>query len=408
LFLLICGTLFNANAQTGIFYYTGLDKTFVHNNIVEIREAINTEIYLVGKTSTADYSKTAPFFGRLDKNGTMLFNKNFPEFSIWNLNKMVITEGFSIKIYGTTIEKEKYNPFFLQITPEAKIEKKNSQTVVYSTFNSDVADKDNNIVAAYTKIGETKRYNIEINKINPNNDVVLWSTPIKSTNDEEASRIIICSDNSIMVLAKEFKKNMTVYTPIIYKLSPSGNIVWRITIAVPPNFFTQDIVQIDRSTFIYMCSYGKEYLGTSETRLIQLSGKGEPTKSTTIQHINGNGILLLEGKRILVFGSNLAILSGRVVTRAKYAIVGKNLELEYQRELGSTDKPDALMPQNVATNFPTTSDFSCATVLKDGRIAIAGKVFMPLDPKNPNPRGGDRFNAPLIIILDKTGKGIKN
>ena len=35
----------------------------------------------------------------------------------------------------------------------------------------------------------------------------------------------------------------------------------------------------------------------------------------------------------MLYGSNLAILSGRVVTRAKYAIVGRNLETEYQREL---------------------------------------------------------------------------
>ena len=73
-----------------------------------------------------------------------------------------------------------------------------------------------------------------------------------------------------------------------------------------------------------MCSYGKEYLGTSETRLIQLSSAGNAIKANTIPNINTNGLLLLENRKVMLYGSNLAILSGRVVTRAKYAIVGRN------------------------------------------------------------------------------------
>lgn len=406
LVILIGLILCRANSQTGVFYYTGLDKTFVHNNIVGIKEASNTELYLIGKASTLDYAKSVPYFGRLDKSGLPLMSKFYSDFPVWDTKRMVITPMLSVKIFGTALHKGKYYPVFLQVQPTAKIENKSASTVVYSTVLSDVADKDNYMISAHTKIGENKHYNIVINKVNSANDVYLWTTPINTNIDEEVSKIAICSDNSIVVLGKEYKKNMTTYTPIIYKLSAAGKVLWRVNITVPPNFFTQDIVQVDRSSYVYMCSYGKEYLGTSETRLVQLSSNGSPTKSTTVSNINGNGILIMENKHILVYGSNLTMLSGRVVTRAKYAIVSRTLELQYQRELGSADRPDSLMPQTVATNFPTTSDFSCATLLKDGRIAIAGKVYMPINPKQPSPKGGDRYNAPLLVILDKMGKGI--
>ena len=37
---------------------------------------------------------------------------------------------------------------------------------------------------------------------------------------------------------------MRTYTPIVYKLSSTGKVMWRVGITVPPNFFTQDIVNL--------------------------------------------------------------------------------------------------------------------------------------------------------------------
>jgi len=393
-------------AQTGISYYPSLNKSYVHNNIVGITEAANTEIYLIGKASTEDYSKSIPYFGRYDKKGEPLMHKFFEDFPIWDLKNLVITAGQSIKLYGTTYDKNKYNPFYLKINPLGRVESKSPTASVYNTILSDISPKENFVAAAHTKIGENKKYNIIVHKIDANDEVYVWSTPIATEVNEEATKVIVCSDNTILVLGKEYRNNMRTYTPIVYKISSAGKVMWRVGITVPPNFFTQDIVQFDRSTYVYMCSYGKEYLGTSETRLIQLSSAGSATKANTIPNINTNGLLLLENKKVLLYGSNLAILSGRVVTRAKYAIVGKNLEMEYQRELGSKDAPDVLMPQKIATALPSTSDFSSAIILSDGRIALAGKVYMPANPQNPNPRGSDRFNVPMLVILDKYGKGL--
>ncbi len=393
-------------AQTGIFYYPSLNKEYVHNNIVGIAEAANTEIYLIGKASNEDYSKSIPYFGRYDKKGEPLIHNFYENYPVWDIKNLVITAGQSIKLYGTTYNKNKYNPFYLLVSPTGKIESKSPATTVYNTILSDIDSKDNFVAAAHTKIGENKKYNIIVHKIDPSEEVYIWSTPISTEINEEATKVIVCSDNSIMVLGKEYRNDMKTYTPIVYRLSSAGKVLWRVGITVPPNFFTQDIIQVDRSTFIYMCSYGKEYLGTSETRLIQLSSGGNAVKANTIPNINANGLLLLESKKVLLYGSNLAIISGRVVTRAKYAIIAKSLEAEYQRELGSADAPDALMPQKIATALPSTSDFSSAIRLSDGRIALSGKVYMSSNPGKPNPRGSDRFNAPMLVILDKLGKGI--
>ena len=400
------GTINVSKAQTGIFYFPALHKTFVHNNIIGIEQAANTEIHLIGKASTEDYATSVPYFGRFDKQGVPLVHNFYEDFPIWNLKKLIITQGLSLKMYGTTLEKGKYNPFYLQLSPSGRVEVSSPKTVVYNTILSDIYSKKEYAAVAHTRIGENKKYNITVHKIDPIDESYDWSTPISTEMNEEATRIIVLADNSIIILGKEYKNNMRSYTPIVYCLSPKGKVLWRKGITVPANFFTQDIIQLDRSRFVYMCSYAKEYLGTSETRILQLDSNGDPLKANTIPNINGNGLLLLDGKKVILYGSNIAILSGRVVTRAKFSIIDKNLELEYQRELGSTDVPDVLMPQRIATSFPTTSDFSSAVRLLDGRIALTGKVFMPIDPKKPNPKGSDRYNAPLLVILDKDGKGI--
>ncbi|HON18496.1 MAG TPA: hypothetical protein PK990_04925 [Salinivirgaceae bacterium] len=396
----------NLFSQVGIFFYPNLNSEYKHNNIVGIQEAPNTEIYLVGKASTEDYSVTIPYFGRFDKKGEPLIHKFYEKYPVWDIRGLVISKDLSVKVYGTTKQKELYRPFYLKLTPTGKIEGVSPEASIYSTIFSDFSYGDDFIIAAHTKVGENKRYNIIVHKINPLDEVYLWSTPIQTDGNEEATRVIVCSDNSAIILGKEYKNNMRNYTPIAYRVSSTGKILWRQAIAVPSNFFTQDIAQLDRSTFIYTCSYSKEYLGTSETRILELNSGGSPQKASTIPNINANGILILPGKKIMLYGSNLTMISGRVVTKAKYTIIGKNLEIEYQRELGVTDLPDSKLPTNIAKILPTTSDLVAAKILMDGRIALCGKVFMPIDIENPNPKGIDRYNAPLLIILDKFGKGI--
>lgn len=392
--------------QTGIFFYPALHSSFAHTSIVDVAEAANTEIYLFGKASARDYSAAVPYFGRFDKQGRALEHKFYGDISVWSLNKMTILPSQSVRMYGTSENNGKYSPSTLQITPGGKVEKKIQSSIVYSTIHGDMACKGETVVVVQTKIGENKIYNISVQKINAAKDVVVWELPIVSEQNEEATRVLICADNSVLVLGKQYSANMRSYSPLIYKVSSSGKISWRKNIAVSDNFFTQNIIQVDRSTFAYICSYSKEYLGTSETRLMLLSSSGDPIKNTTVANINANGLVALEGKKVLLYGSNLAILSNRVVTKAKYAIVNKNLEILYQRELGSSDAPDSFMPQRYATILPSTSDFSSATVLKDGRIVLAGKVFMSSDPLSPDPRGRDRSNVPLMVILDENGQGI--
>lgn len=411
--LLVIASIFGINGilaqnppEVGIFFYPNLNPTFKHNNIVGIAEATNTEIFLVGKASTEDYTQTVPYFGRFDKRGVPLMNNFYDKYPIWDLRGIFITTDQTVKIYGTAKQSETYRPFYLKLTPTGKILGASPEATVYSTIFSDFAAGDNFIIAAQTKIGENKRYNIIVHKIDPQNEVYFWTTAIPTEGNEEATRVIVCSDNSAIVLGKEYKNNMRTYTPVVYRISSSGKLLWRQTIPVPSNFFTQDIAQLDRSTFIYTCSYSKEYLGSAETRVLELSGGGSPVKAVTHANINANGILILPTKKILLYGSNLTMLSSRVVTKAKYMILNRKLEMEYQRELGAADAPDSRLPQNIARILPTASDLVAAKVLMDGRVALCGKVFMPLDIEKPNPRGTDRFNAPLLILLDKFGKGI--
>lgn len=402
--LLLCIIINTANAQTGIFYYSNPSDNYVNNKLLALTEAPNQEIYLLGKLSNASYEKSIPYFCRVDKRGNLLVDKALNDKSVYDLSGLFILNNQRVKVFGSRRQGPIFAPWMATLNSKGDLKKEKRDYVVYSTILNDVADIDGkNLMIAETKVDNNKLYNINLLKFNAQKDETLWSKKIKSAQNEEASGIITLKDGNLLVLGKKYSSNLSDYAPVLYKVNPSGRAMWRVNIPVPDNFYAQDIAEDSEGNLLYMCSYSKEYMGTNETRLIKLDEKGQKQSYNVILDISGNGIIIKPNDQLVLYGSNIKVHNKRPITKGKYVIVDKNLKPVRKHEFSKTDKPDSKMPEKVAKNLPTISDLTTGILLKDGRVALAGRIYMPNNPAEADPYGNDRNNFALLVILSKNG-----
>ncbi|MDA3865960.1 MAG: hypothetical protein PF489_04330 [Salinivirgaceae bacterium] len=406
LVLLLLVAFFNkSEGQTGLFYYPNPSGTFVNNKLVALTQAPNQEIYLLGKLSTASYEQSVPYFCRVDKRGNLLMDQIIDKKHIYDLNGIYITDNQNVKLFGSVRQGPIFAPWWATLKSSGDIVRQKSDYVVYSTILNDVSDIEmHQFVLAETRMDNDNRYNINLIKVDAEKDEVQWSKKIKSDRNEEASNIIQLSDGSMMVLGKKYTDDLSDFSPVLYKVNSKGVAQWRVNIPVPDNFYAQDIKEADDGGFFYMCSYSKESMGTNETRILKLDADGKKVSYNVILDISGNGFVLKENGEIVLYGSSVMVHKERVVTKGKYVLIDNNLKQIYAHVFSQNDKPDSEMPKDVAENLPTNSDLTSGILLADGRVAIAGRIYMPENPAQANVYGNDRNNFALLLLLNQSGR----
>jgi hypothetical protein len=392
-------------AQTGIYYYSNPSDNFINNRVVALTEAPNQELYLLGKLSNASYEKSIPFFCRVDKRGNLLVDEAIEKVPVYDLNHLFILNNQRVKIFGSKRQGPIFAPWIATLGSQGNIEKQKSDYVVYSTILNDVTGSgQDHVVLAETRVDNKNIYNINLIKFNASSDATVWSKQLNSPNNEEASKIISLKDGSFLVLGKKYNYDLSDFAPVLYKVDASGTPIWKVPVTVPDNFYAQDIKEDSEGNLIYMCSYSKEFMGTNETRIIKLDNKGSKISYNVILDISGNGIVMKPDDQIILYGSNIRVINERPVTKGKYVLINKELKQVHAKEFGSKDKPDSEMPEDVAANLPSISDITTGIILQDGRVALAGRIYMPADPQKANPYGTDRKNFALLVLLNSNGR----
>lgn len=402
--LLFLAQTIYVSGQTGIFYYPNPSENYVNNKLLALTEAPNQEIYLLGKLSNASYEKSIPYFCRVDKRGNLLIENSLTKHQIYDLSDLFILNNQRVKAFGSRRQGPIFAPWIVTLNTKGDIVKEKSDYVVYSTIMNDVTNIDGkNLMIAETKVDNNKLYNINLVKLDAQKDETLWSKRVESDLNEEASTIKALKDGNLLVLGKKYSSDFSDYSPVLYKVNPSGKPLWRVGIPVPDNFYAQDIAEDSKGNLIYMCSYSKEYMGTNETRIIKLNNEGQKQSYRVILDISGNGIVMKPDDKIVLYGSNIMIHNKRPITKGKYVVLNKKLKEIKIHQLSRNDKPDSQMPEKIAKNLPTISDLTTGIVLQDGRVALAGRIYMPRKPANANPYGNDRNNFALLLILSPKG-----
>ncbi|MCK4663669.1 MAG: hypothetical protein KAT68_12435 [Bacteroidales bacterium] len=390
--------------QTGIFYFSNNSDKYPNNKFINLLEASNKEIYLLGKVSDKDYKISQAHFTRLDKKGNLLLQKTLQANSLYDLNNIILMPDQNIKIFGNEKTDNKYSPYIRTFNSNGTIKKSTNNVSVYSTMINDVVVFDNeNILITETKLGKSQKYNINIYLYNLKTDKQVWYKKISSELNEEADQIIIDNNNNIIILGKKYNDKLTAYVPIIYKLNSSGEKIWKKGLEVPDNFFSQSISTDTNGKIFYICNYSRESTGECETRIISISSKSDIENYEILREISANGIIALNNGNFFIFGSNLLIYNNQVITKGKYIIINNKFEILTKDELSNNDFPDSKFIGSSKSILPSSSDLLSAIQLSDGRIACSGRIIMP---KNLNPdkiANSPRFNNALLLIMDISG-----
>lgn len=393
-----------SNSQTGVFYYPDKVNSNNNNKIVDIIEIDNSEICLLGKLSDNNYQNPNPFFIHLDKNGRKLKQATLKSKSLYEVNRVIKLRNDQLKIYGSQIVDGKYSPFNIIIDKNGIERNSYYAFTVYSTLLGDVMELDDeNAVVVETILGKSEKYSISLYKVNIANNNKAWTKNIESKNHEEANQVYVSRDKNILVLGKRYNDDLTQYSPILYKYTSDGKLVWSEEVDVPKNFFNQNVCTDKKENIYYICGYTKETTGRSETRIIKLSPDKIKIKAISLENFSANGIIALSNGNFLIYGSNLKVHEGMVITKGKFVIMNKEMAIIKKEELSIMDKPDSEFPREVMTKFPTSSDLLSGMQLRDGRIALTGRVYMPVSRTNTKNINAERHNSALLVITDKNG-----
>ncbi|NOZ46152.1 MAG: hypothetical protein GXO79_05145, partial [Chlorobi bacterium] len=321
-------------AQTGVFYFVDKPASKNNNKIVDLVEIENSELCLIGKISDEAYKNPKPYYLRIDKNGRKLKQTIIKSNLLYEVNKLIKLDGNQLKIFGSQLKDDKYSPFNNTIDINGVEKSSDYSFSVFSTLLGDVMvlDKDN-LIMVDTKLGKSKKYSITLNKINANSNKVIWNKSINSKDNEEANQLFVTREKSILVLGKRYNSNLSEYLPILYKYSSDGELIWSEKLDVPKNFNNQSVCSDKKENIYYICSYTKETTGKSETRIIKLSPEKIKLNTISIESFSGNGIIPLSNGNFIVYGSNLKVHEGHVITKGKFVIMDKNLGVIKQEEL---------------------------------------------------------------------------
>lgn len=378
-------------AQTGVHFFINENAKLPHAKIVDLIETDNANLVLLSQVSDEKYKFNELNLITYNTASSAVSYKPIMLENLYNLLFIKATDD-GYKIFANSSLNKAYQPLMVDFNKNLEKQSSYKEPVVYSTLISDVVEGINYQLILYTKVGKQGKYNISLHKINLVNGKVAWLKKISSEQNEEADKIVISPEGSLFVLGKKYNDAVTEYVPIIYKLNFNGDQIWKKAIDVPNNFSKQSMVISNDNHLIYICGYTKNATGISESRIIKFSDNGEEITNTEITDFSANGILKLTNGNYLAYGSEFFVDQQQIVTKGKYTLLGKNINLLKSKTLDEKDKPDC----DLNTKVKTSSDFLIARELSSGYIVLGGKVYTPVNPR-------EKYNVPLLMIINPDG-----
>jgi hypothetical protein len=395
--LLLCN-IWLVKGQTGIFSFLPTHSYMPNGKTVSITESENGNIMMLNQCSDVRYLNHSLEIIITNLNGLQPTQKTLDINNLYDVNKIEIKNPNEFSIFGNTSLNKSFEPFQQNILSNGEKISNIQLPQVYSTLISDVLAHENNFMILYSKVGKNKLYNISLHKVDAETGNVEWLKKISSENNEEADKIIATNHGDFYILGKKYNDAVTKFIPIIYKIDSKGNQLWKRAIDVPSNFNNQSIKLFENDELIYVCGFTQNPTGFSETKVIKLSNSGEEIENTRITDFSANGIIEITNNSYLIFGSKFTIDKQQVVTKGKFVLIDKQLKQISTKTLDKTDKPDVL----IKGDSKTSSDFLCAYKLSNNKMALGGKVFMPVSDNLE-----EKNNVPLLMIINNDGSYIK-
>jgi len=383
------------NGQTGIYYYPNENAVYTNSKGIEIHSLPNGNLLLLNKCSDVNYRVHATQVIEVDLTGKKISENLYETENLYDIIDILELQNPKYNIYGNLNINKQYVPAIITLDISNFTVNQQKENIVYSTSVVDVVAIENKkVLILLTKTGKNELYNITLNKVDLLSGNIEWFKKISSEQNEEADDMEVGADGNIVILGKKYNDDVTEYVPILYKLDNEGNLIWKKGVDIPSSFNTQNLSINNNGDIFYACGYVKTQTGMSETRVLKYSKDGDLLSSANLSEFSANGIIKLSSQKFLLYGSRFLVNTKQVVTKGAFIIIDDNLAEIANKSLAMDDKPDA----DFSYKGTSSSDLQTALELSDGRIAILGKVFMPV--------AGDesvKQNNPLLLIIDKDG-----
>lgn len=404
--LLILFLSLNAISQTSVFIWTDTSTTYVNHRIVSLIE-YEKNLYALTKSQDINFENPHPAFSKISLQGKV---QNFTVYKdasdIYDLNALVVQPDKKIRIYGTCNTNGIFVPYINSVTQAGVMENSSFIMVSVPHFVGDAKQVSSNecVWAKSIRGSATNRYNAYVYRIDMSkNDNIVWKAILSSEFNEECSKLTVLPDTSVILLCKRYTdETFLSWVPVIYKMDAKGAILWNKELSDYSDFSGQNIIANKEA--IYYTNYnGNEKNGTSNGVLVKLDQQGEILNRIAVENMNPNGALILKSGNILLYGGVYKPAGRNFVKKGKVMLYdSKGMKIK-EREMGELDRPDAELPGMVISMMPTSSEFITALQLSDGRIALAGRVYMPLHEGPDEILLSDRANRNLLVFAKEDG-----
>ncbi|MCQ2375870.1 MAG: hypothetical protein MJ069_08240 [Salinivirgaceae bacterium] len=391
----LCASMFfTANAQQrGISYYVNTDATYINTKVSNVIAQPDNSLLVVSKCSDLRYRNHAIQLIGMNKEGVRTLERLYPVENLYDVVGATTSADGKVSVFSS-IETDKLENYTLQLS--ASLNKLGEVTgahessfILISTYKKN----DNQILQLVTETSKGENC-ITLACVDATGNQ-LWIKKVSSETNESADAMVVDAKGDVIIAGKKYSDTRAnEYVPVIYKTTADGTVLWKKSgFDMPANFYTQSITVNPQGEIFHIC-HAKNAVGTSQTKVSRLNPNGDVRSSSSINDFSANGIIWLSSKKLLLFGSCFYVDARQVVTKGSYVILDEQLSVQTHKTLESSDKPDS----DFDYNFTSSSDLQAAVEMKNGSIALVGKVFMPrVNEKS------EKINNTILIVADAYG-----
>ncbi len=396
----------HALAQKDIVFWTDTSTAYINHRVISMLE-YKKEIYLLSKSQDATFSDPHPSFSRVSMQGKLQNFTVYPDVkNLYELNAMVVQPNEDLRIYGTCVSNGKFTPYINSVSPAGVMAANTFMMVNVSHFVGDAININTRecVWAKSIQGSANNKFNAYVYRVDMSkNDNISWKTVLSQEFNEECSRLVVLPDTSILLLCKRYTdESFAGWVPVIYKMDSKGNLQWTKELTAYGDFTVQNLTA-DENYIYYSNSMGNDKSRVNSGNIVRLDQQGEVVNRVAIVDMNPNGILVLRSGKILLYGGEYKTEGVQIVEKAKVTLFDGKLTKIKERVMGAYDKPDAELPGLVISMMPSSSDILTAIQLSDGRVALAGRVYMPLHTGADDILLSPRTNRNLLILTQEDG-----
>lgn len=397
---------FSSIAQTGIFIYKDQIEERPNVHIIDIKEGADKQLYILGEAKDKEFQNPYPWFARIDNKGKLIKSVYPHKDNTSGMLRLIIASNQRIMLYGNTNDNGKAKPFSILLNDDGGTNTLNVMAMSYPMIIGDVVPYSNkkSLIVQSNRNKETGVFNIGLIKADNDKYLPIPFKTLVSDKHELVSKVFLTKEKNILIAGYKIIDEDFNIKPFIYYLDSLGENLWSYYPEFSTDFENISIAQDKDGNILVASSYRDKKLGPCKTILLRINSKGEKTEEKIIDDIKSNGLLLLKNGNILMYGTHYQVYNDMmIISKANFFIFNSKLEKQVSDELGMLDNPDYNLPSLAVTAQPTSSEFNTAIQLTDGRVVLAGRVYMPDKVKPDEILLSPRYNQPMILFMNEKG-----